>query len=380
MPAALRVLFWSDSFWPSIGGVETWAARYVQCLGERGFEVVVVTTHREFDTPDQELFQGVPVYRLPLWSALEGRRPGAILRAKQAIARLRQDIAPDRLHVNTIGATSAFYLWTRHVAPCPTLFTLHGPWPDEYARSGSLLDQALGAADRVIAVSRSTRDWALAFAPRLASRMQVIHPATDPRPVAPSAPSPILLCLGRLSREKGFDLAIDAFARIHETYPDARLLVAGHGGEYDALTRLAAQRGVAGKVTFRGWVSPGEVSDLIARAAIVVVPSRQEGFGLVALEAAHLARPVAGFATGGLDEAIVDGETGLLAAPQDSGALAHKLACLLDDAGLRRRLGHAARRRARTEFGWDAHMNRYACALRHLRYAAPLPAETGTCE
>ena len=92
------------------------------------------------------------------------------------------------------------------------------------------------------------------------------------------------------------------------------------------------------------------------------MPSRIEPFGLVALEAAQLGRPVVASAVDGLPEVVVHGETGLLVPPDDPAALARAIAVLLDDPLRARALGAAARRRAETVFAWD----RYVAAHEQL--------------
>jgi Glycosyl transferases group 1 len=91
-----------------------------------------------------------------------------------------------------------------------------------------------------------------------------------------------------------------------------------------------------------------------ARAAVVVCPSRREGFGVACLEAMAHARPVVATGVGGLRDLVVDEETGLVVSPGDSTALRAALQRLLDDPALRRRLGAAGRERARSRFSWSA--------------------------
>ena len=104
------------------------------------------------------------------------------------------------------------------------------------------------------------------------------------------------------------------------------------------------------------------------RAAVVVVPSRREGYGVVAREAMAYGRPVVATAVGGLPDAIEDGVTGLLVPPRDPAALRSALERLLADPALRARLGEAARRHARIAFAWDACIREllaaYAAAMR----------------
>src|SRR5207253_6815553 len=103
-----------------------------------------------------------------------------------------------------------------------------------------------------------------------------------------------------------------------------------------------------------GFVPHDELGPLYDRAAVVAVPSRREGFGVVCAEAMAHGRPVVASAVGGLLDLVVDGETGLLVPPRDPPALRAALDRLLDDPLLRARLGAAGRERIRERFAWDA--------------------------
>jgi glycosyltransferase involved in cell wall biosynthesis len=116
-----------------------------------------------------------------------------------------------------------------------------------------------------------------------------------------------------------------------------------------------------------GFLPHAELEERYERAAVVACPSRREGFGVVAAEAMAHGRPVVASAVGGLLDLVAHEETGLLVPPGDVGALRGALERLLADADLRRRLGDAARRRARAQLAWDVVVERtleaYADAL-----------------
>jgi glycosyltransferase involved in cell wall biosynthesis len=182
-----------------------------------------------------------------------------------------------------------------------------------------------------------------------------------------------VLGIGRLSPEKGFDVLLRAFARVREARPDARLVLAGRGLEEGALTALAGELGVADAVEFRGWVRSDDVPALIDRASVVAVPSREEGFGMTALEAALRARPVVASRTGGLPEVVEDGVTGVLVAPEEDGELAVAIGELIGDRERAARLGLAARERAQRLFSSDRLLDEHAELYRRLA-AQPAPA------
>ena len=144
-----------------------------------------------------------------------------------------------------------------------------------------------------------------------------------------------LLYVGRLSAEKGVLELVEAARGLP-------LEVVGDGP-------LRAR--VPGAV---GFVPARELGPWYERAAVVVVPSRREGYGVVAREAMAWGRPVVASAVGGLRDAVEDGVTGLLVPPRDVAALRRALERLLGDPELRARLGAAAREKARRELSLDA--------------------------
>jgi glycosyltransferase involved in cell wall biosynthesis len=170
--------------------------------------------------------------------------------------------------------------------------------------------------------------------------------------------------------EKGFDLALEALRALGERFPGARLRIAGDGAGRAALEERAAALGVADRVEFLGFVHPDRVLALMNESAVVLMPSRvPEGFGLVALQAAQMARPVVATRVGGVAEVVAHGETGLLVAPGDAAGLARAVASLFDDPARAARMGRAARRRAETLFGWERHVDAYDELLQRLARA-----------
>ena len=171
-----------------------------------------------------------------------------------------------------------------------------------------------------------------------------IAAGADP-PAPPVAPR--LVAVGRLIPIKGLDILLRAFARARTGLPELTLEIAGSGPLESELRRSAPEG-----VTFLGRVE--DVATVYERSAIVVVPSRGEGFGMVALEAAERGRAAIVSDVGGLPEIVVDGETGVVVPPEDVDALAGALVALASDPGRVRRLGTAARMRAVQEFSLDA--------------------------
>ncbi len=146
--------------------------------------------------------------------------------------------------------------------------------------------------------------------------------------------------VGRMHPVKGFDLLIDAFARVRERLPHSLLVLAGDGAIRRELEQQVQERGLAKSVRFLG--DRRDVPDLLAAFDLFVLASRQEAFGIVLTEAMAAQRPVVATAVGGTPEVVLDGETGLLVPPEDPAALAAAIERLLGDEPLRDRLVQAA--------------------------------------
>jgi glycosyltransferase involved in cell wall biosynthesis len=213
-------------------------------------------------------------------------------------------------------------------------------------------NRAVAAADRLaarfthaqIAISAGLEHYLIATEGFRAGTFTVVHYGIEAGPEPPPPPEPTkLAAVGRLIPIKGFDLLLQAFAAAREDLPQLTLEIAG-AGPLDAELRANAPAGV----TFLGRVAP--VADVYERNAIVVVPSRGEGFGMVALEAAERGRAVIASDVGGLPEIVADGETGIVVASEDVGALTRAIVALAREPQLVRSYGTAARSRAVSQF------------------------------
>ncbi len=176
------------------------------------------------------------------------------------------------------------------------------------------------------------------------------------RPRAPAEQTPSVLHVARLVEVKGTEFLLRAFALLPARHARTSLLVAGDGPLRHRLEVLATRLGIGERVRFLGALPHARVLALMRKAAVLVLPGvrtptgREEGFGMVLLEAAASGVPVIGSRVGGIPEGVVDGETGFLVPERDPAALAARLGTLLEDAALRARMGAAARARVEQHF------------------------------
>ena len=212
----------------------------------------------------------------------------------------------------------------------PVVVTVHGTDAAMARGPLRLLGRwVLRRADAVEAVSTDLARWCADLAGVTARVAPMpLSPAFASTPKAPPADGPVL-AVGRLVPEKGFDLLVEAVARTGDV-----LELVGDGDQRDALERLA--RDVGADVRFLGPLPPDELPARYAAARLVAVPSRREGFGMVAAEAAASGRAVVAADVGGLPD-LVDDTNGALVPPGDIGALVDRAGC--GRPGPRRRAG-----------------------------------------
>jgi phosphatidylinositol alpha-1,6-mannosyltransferase len=167
-----------------------------------------------------------------------------------------------------------------------------------------------------------------------------------------------LLSVARLARHKGIDTALRALFLLGERYPDLRYAVVGTGEEQVSLEEEARHLGVADRVRFLTDVPDRDLPAIYNCAEVYLgvsrlMEQRVEGFGISIAEASACGIPVVAGRSGGIPEAVRDGETGLLVDAERPEAVSDALRVLLDDSALRARLGAAGRRAVETYYNWD---------------------------
>jgi glycosyltransferase involved in cell wall biosynthesis len=231
------------------------------------------------------------------------------------------------------------------------LSTKHGFNEFREGRFFAAADRSVGSLAHVhIAISQGLAHYLAETEGFDESGFEIVHYGISPRDGAEpyAGNEPRLLCVGRLIPIKGHLVLLRALAQARLRVPRITLDIAGRGPLGPALRSYARELGIEDAVRFLGFVSP--VQQAIEGAAVVVVPSLGEGFGMVALEAMERARPVIACAVGGLPEIVADGETGFVVPPADAEALADAIVELAGDLERAAAMGRAGRSRALAEF------------------------------
>jgi glycosyltransferase involved in cell wall biosynthesis len=179
------------------------------------------------------------------------------------------------------------------------------------------------------------------------ARTAVVYNGVDTELFKPSlngeSTVPTILSVARLAPVKRLSLMLRAIAKLSHRYPALRYEIIGEGQELAALTALASQLNIAGRVAFLGRRSRREVAEAMQRCTIFALPSQEEALGCVYLEAMATGKPAIGCRNQAIAEIIRHGENGWLVKADDVDDLALGLSTLLGDAGLRQQIGHEAR-------------------------------------
>src|SRR5688572_10996337 len=374
----MRVLFLTHSY-PRTSGDAAGAflLHLAGALKAQDVDVTVIAPAGD-DLPAHEVLDGIPVHRFRYAPrrfqrlACTGQMAEEVKRsfsAKFALlgflgssfasgARIRREFEPSLVHAHWWFPGGLVGSWVAGLAGIPLVTTMHGTDVRLAMGNGlarSLLRRVLSSSGAITTVST----W-------LASQVKTMAPGADPivspMPVATHLFTPgglrhtsRLLFVGRLNAQKGVSVLLDAIATMRQT---VELDVIGDGTDRDTLVAQGERLGIGARVHWHGALPQPQLIDFYRSATAVVVPSREEGFGLVAVEAQLCETPVVAFASGGLADTIEDRSTGYLVPPGESTALTATLDDVVNS-GARHDIGKAGRQTAIARFAPESVARRY---------------------
>jgi glycosyltransferase involved in cell wall biosynthesis len=377
----MKILYVTAFFWPHLGGIETLSLKFLPDMQARGHEFLIITSLAGRELPVRDQYEGSSIIRFPFLKAISERNLLLMKKGIQEMAAAKRDFQPDLVHLQMSAPISFYHLKTLSVQSAPTLLTLHTCFGDFNAGSDTVLGQTLESATWTTAVSESVMSDARKIFPRISRSSSVVYngmiePAVSPSPLALSPPR--ILGFGRLVKMKGFDILVDAYARLRRRIPGARLTLVGDGTERTSLEKQVRDLGLQDCVTFTGQLGPDQVYEQINQSGLVVIPSRTpDPFPTVGLEAGILGRPVVAAANGGLPEMILDGKTGLLVEPENPEKFYEAMFSLIDEPQKAQRLGDEARSRIKNVFGWDRYIDSYDSLYHSLVNKLQVPHPEG---
>jgi glycosyltransferase involved in cell wall biosynthesis len=345
------------------GGAERIAAKTTMALDPDRFERILCATRRPISPQlDGELAAaGVRVMRLQ-------RRTRVDVAAWLPLIRLLRRERIDIVHTHLFGSNVWGALLARPSGVRAVIAHEHGQAYSSGVRAAVNRRVIAPHVDTLLCVCRADRTRMIELQGVAPEKLRVLPnglpPAHDTVPDATAvrarlglaAQTPVVSIVANLRPEKAVDEAVAAFARARRELPEAHMLVIGTGTELGRVQAAVAEHGLGESVSLLG--RRPDVPDLLAATDVAVLSSAREGCPMALLE--YMASGLAIVATdvGGVPDVIDDGAHGLIVPPHDAEAMGAAMVTLLRDAGLRRRLGAAARIRQEREFTFRAMMTR----------------------
>jgi glycosyltransferase involved in cell wall biosynthesis len=367
-----RILIFAAYFYPHVGGYEKIVYELSRRLVQKGYEIDILTCNTE-RAPAYEELDGIHIYRLPSWNALNSVYP-IPKPCPTSFRILRRLLRKNYDFINTqtrFFITSFLGLIFVKLKGTPLVHTEHGARHSTVSNKvidliSRAYDHSIGSlivesARRNIGVSAAACELLKHLG---AVNAQVIYNGVDTsifkrkdtnyrQKLGISNDVMVVTFVGRLIYAKGVQDLISAFSKIKETVPEAKLLIVGDGPYRANLEKLAHQTNCHSSILFLGQKNQDEVIDVLSGTDIFVNPSYSEGLGISVMEAASIGLPIIATDVGGTREIITADETGILVKAGDVKQLAEELPRLRANAELREKLGKNARVLVERKFNWD---------------------------
>jgi len=268
----------------------------------------------------------------------------------------------------------------------PAIVSVHGADIDAYAQSGwadrLVYRLIMRGAHRIVACSEALARRTIEVFPDARPKVTYVHNGVDlarytDAPGTCALPRPFLLCVCRQVRKKGVDTLLRAFALARHDLPEMSLVLVGGGPLLEEHRALARTLRIEQQVVFSGDMAHADVMPLFAACTLFVLPSRDEPFGIVLLEAAYYRKGIVCTRVGGVPEIIVDGCNGVLVEPDDPAGMAAQIVALVRDPESARLFGARAHETLVKRFLWKDRIHDYIAIYEGDPRAAALGLEPG---
>lgn len=374
----MRLLLINSEYPPIGGGAGNATEHIARCLADMGHQTIVITS-RFRDLPHEEQSGNLTIYRIPSLRRRQDRS-GALeqmiflwtgsLWTSRLASRTRPDVT-----LAFFGAPSGMIAYLlKKLFHIPYIVSLRGgdvpgfrPYDFRIYHKvlAPFLEMVWRHSSSVVANSKGLRDLARAFDSRF--EIPIIPNGVDldlySSPERSWQP-PLILSVGRLVHQKGFDLGIRALARLKHL--DWQWMIAGDGPEMHALKALAHEQGISHRVTFLGWQSRQELIQCYKQSNLFLFPSRHEGMPNAVLEAMASGLPVIASRIAGNEELVVDQKTGRLVESENLDALVSALQEMIQNPSRAQQMGAASRQRVEESYGWENTARQYAALLENI--------------
>ncbi|MFH1421144.1 MAG: glycosyltransferase family 4 protein [Planctomycetota bacterium] len=355
----MKILMCSNSFPPSGGGSQRYALEVATHLKESGEEVTFITRYQNGSEEfDKKL--SFPVIR-------KKSKLSLIIKFISLVMRMK----PDIIFVAHRADFAALASFVNKFFGIPYVISVYGGEILHSFRTKSV-KKNFAHSKKIIAISRFTKSL-LTDLDVAEDKIVVVPCGTDPNLFHPDLNTEqvvkkhnltnkkVILSVSRLVERKGHANVIAAMPEILEKIPEALYIIVGKGKEEDNLKKQVSQLILEEKVIFAGFVPDNEIPYYYAACDLFIMPSfpaqegeNVEGFGIAYLEANSCGKPVIGGKSGGTEDAVIDGKTGILVDPQNIEEITDAVVNILSDKSLAAQMGKNGRERVVTELNWSS--------------------------
>ncbi len=346
---AQKIILYTDT--PIAGGAENHMGLLAKKLVQDGYQTTLICSQgQSLDQWCQNLEKDhVPVIRLDVKHKHD---PSHFFQLKKIL----RDEVPDILHLHLWNPGACRYAFlAADRKKTAIIATEHDPFPLNGIKK-SIKKSTLARTDFTIAVSRDNEKKIISWYPQLEGKTAVIHNGIDLKKFSQSIlhfskqergrirselfgtqPSDfVFLTIAALHPRKGLMDLLEAFAQVHQKYPQTLLVIVGEGPQKTALEKKIKKLNISGAVKMLNHQT--QIPQILKSSDVFILPSVKEAFGLVLLEAMAAQTPVIATKVGGIPEIIKDRQSGWLVEPSDSSALSQKMIELMNNKPLREKL------------------------------------------
>jgi glycosyltransferase involved in cell wall biosynthesis len=360
----MRVLVLTPYFFPHAGGSQQYIADVFSAVRKKHPDVAVdVICYNTDGAKAEEVYQGLNIYRVPCWEILRGQfalpHYGAVWQLVRRLKRTYGGYAVVNAHTRFFD-TSWYGWWVARYMGARSVLTDHCAFHPQHASAvvrlvARLVDSFLApwvarCYDQVVSVSEATRSFlkGLGVPKSVVMYGGVKHVASGEGRipgVKVDKNDVVVSFVGRLIPQKGAGLLVNVAKRMAETHPHVQFVFAGEGPEKEVVSSAQSEQ-----IHYVGQLGRNDVLNVLQASDVFVLPSEHhEGLPLALVEAAGAGCALVATRRGGVNEVVVDGETGMLIERSEA-SLQTAVVKLVEDAGLRKRLGTGARKLASERF------------------------------
>lgn len=352
-------------------------------LQKSGLEIVILAPHDQ-GAKKLEIMDDMKIYRFPYFYPFNYQRlcynggmlpnfktsyfakfqtPIFMLIGMYYIFKITNKEKIDLIHAHWIIPSGLMSIFVKLISRIPLIISVHGSDISliKYPFLKSIIKQILKNVDMCTVNSTATKDLTLNVI-KSNKRLKIIPMGVDLNIFKPkfkcadgvySKKRPTILTVGRLDKKKGMNYLIDAMPEIIRKFPKAKLVIVGDGPEKNNITMLIKKLNLDKNVDLIGAVQNKNLPSFYQKADLFVLPSLNEGLGVVLLEAMACGTPVIGSNVGGITDIIINGENGFLTISENPQNLAEKIITVLSNNDLQKKFSENGFRTIKEKFSWD---------------------------